>query len=73
MQRYLNLNLRRAFLLLGFLVLFGGAVWLWLRPIRWRRLNSPFARLARPFEVWEQWRQRWWFSLRPRSLGESSS
>jgi HlyD family secretion protein len=32
MQRHLNLNLGRAFLLAGFLVLLGGAVWLWLRP-----------------------------------------
>jgi HlyD family secretion protein len=32
MQRHLNLNLHRAFLLAGFLVLLGGAVWLWLRP-----------------------------------------
>jgi HlyD family secretion protein len=32
MQRHLNLNLGRTFLLAGFLVLLGGGVWLWLRP-----------------------------------------
>ena len=32
MQRRLNLNLSKALLMLGSLALFGGAVWLWLRP-----------------------------------------
>ena len=73
MQRRLNLNLSKALLMLGSLALFGGAVWLWLRPTQVATAEVTAREISPAIQGVGTVEAKVVVLLAARSLGESSS